>query len=159
HYRRVESYVVRMIDGGPLLLPGGGDHPVRHVYGSDVARAIADLLGKEHAMGKAFNLAQDESPRLVEVLEMIAKHVGATLKTKAVPREAVLAKGLAVTEVSPFSGTWMSNLDPSKAKAELGFVHTPVREYMGRVVASWLAHPQADVPPGYALRSMELRLA
>jgi nucleoside-diphosphate-sugar epimerase len=159
HHRRIESYLLRIIDGGPMLLPGGGEHRVRHVYGADVARAIAELLGREAAMGEAFNLAQEEQPRLVEVLAMLAALLGAPLRTKDIAREAVLAKSLALTGVSPFSGVWMSHLDPAKAKKKLGFVHTPLCEYLGRIVASWLAHPPADTPPSYLHRSVELALA
>jgi nucleoside-diphosphate-sugar epimerase len=161
HHRRIESYLVRMLDGAPILLPGGGDHPVRHVYGADVARAIADALQKPEAMGEAFNLAQDESPRLIDVLTMLADLLGAKLNTIDVRREAVTEMGLSLVGVSPFSGRWMSNLDPTKAKASLGFVHTPLREYLGRIVQSWLAHPPSDHPPSdhppsYQQRALEI---
>ena len=35
---RLESYLWRLLDGGPVILPDGGTHRVRHVYGLDVAR-------------------------------------------------------------------------------------------------------------------------
>src|SRR5258708_35117390 len=32
HFRRLASYLWRLLDGGPPLLPGAGARPTRHVY-------------------------------------------------------------------------------------------------------------------------------
>ena len=53
----------------------------------------------------------------------------------------------------------MSFLDPSRAKAELGFVHEPLPVYLDRIVASFLAHPPAELPPGLDRRDDEIALA
>ncbi len=158
YYRRIEGYLWRLLDGSPLLLPDGGTQPTRHVYGDDVARAIVGLLGNPKAQGEAFNLAQRETPTLREILELLAGLLGARLDAVAVPAEAIEQAGLSRVEVSPFSGRWMSFLDPSKAEQALGFAHTPLEEYLGRIVASFRAHPPADRPKGYARRAEELAL-
>ena len=44
HFRRIERYLFRLLDGGPLLLPGGGEHRTRHVYSGAVAKGILGLL-------------------------------------------------------------------------------------------------------------------
>src|SRR5262249_9850000 len=44
HYRRVERYLWRLLDGGPILLPGGGARVTRHVYSGAVVKAILGLL-------------------------------------------------------------------------------------------------------------------
>ena len=51
HFRRIESYLWRILDGGPLLLPDGGLRPCRHIYGAQLARTIAGLLGTEATFG------------------------------------------------------------------------------------------------------------
>jgi hypothetical protein len=54
----------------------------------------------------------------------------------------------------------MSFLDPALAKAELGFRHEPVRQYLDTIVASFLAHPPAEPPEAYRKnRDRELGLA
>jgi hypothetical protein len=53
----------------------------------------------------------------------------------------------------------MSLLDPARARAELGFVATPLPTYLGSIVASFLAHPPAAPPDAYAGRPRELALA
>jgi nucleoside-diphosphate-sugar epimerase len=159
YLRRIESYLVRMLDGGPILLPGGGAHRVRHVYGLDVAIAVASMLCDPRTYGRAFNLAQDEAPPLLSLLEKLASMLGARLNAIEIDPQRVISRGLELVEVSPFSGTWMSNLDPERAKCELGFAHRPLDVYLESVVASYLSHPPDDRPPSYAQRSVELEIA
>ena len=124
-----------------------------------MARAIASLLGRRETFGQAYNLAQDETPTLREVLEIVAELVGARPRYVAVPAREIEAAGLDVVAVSPFSGAWMSFLDPARAKAELGFRHEPIREYLGRITAAFLAHPPSSPPAGLARRDEEKALA
>ena len=159
YHRRLEGYLWRLLDGGPLILPDGGDRPMRHVYGGAVARAIASLLGRRATWGEAYNLAQDETPTAREMLAIAAELLGAPPRFVPVPAPAVEAAGLELTAVSPFSGRWMSFLDPGRARAELGFRHEPLREYLGRIVTAFVAHPPASPPPALARRAEEKALA
>jgi nucleoside-diphosphate-sugar epimerase len=156
--RRVESYLWRLLDGGPILLPDGGTLPMRHVYGDDVARAIVGLLGSKDVLGQAYNLAGPDTPTLRELVEALAAVVGARPRFHEVSSEALLAAGLPPARVSPFSSRWMSFLDPARAVAELGLVSTPLREQLGRITSSFFAHPPAEPPASYALRAAELEL-
>jgi nucleoside-diphosphate-sugar epimerase len=158
HFRRLERYLWRMLDGGPVLLPDGGDRVTRHVYSGSVARAILALLGRADTHGQAYNLAQDETPTLAELLTLTAERLGAPARLVEIPAERVRAAGLDPLVLSPFSGQWMSFLDPARAKAELGFRHEPLRSYLDKIVASFLAHPPAEPPPGYERRRDELAL-
>jgi nucleoside-diphosphate-sugar epimerase len=129
------------------------------VYSRDVARAIAGLLGQPRTFGRAYNLCQEETPTLVEVLEMLAGLLGAPARLVPIPRAALEEAGLDPRLVSPFSGRWMSFLDPARAREELGFVPTPLPASMASIVASFLAHPPAAPPEGYAGRARERELA
>jgi len=159
HFRRLERYLWRMLDGGPVLLPGGAARPTRHVYSGSVVRAILGMLGRTDTHGQAYNLAQDETPTLAELLTHAAERLGAPPRLVEVPVGAVRAAGLEPLVLSPFSGTWMSFLDPSRAKADLGFRHEPLGSYLDKIVTTFLAHPRADPPPGYGQRPAELELA
>ncbi len=158
YHRRVEGYLWRVLDGGPVLLPDA-DRLTRHVYHDDVARAVVSLVGRSDTYGRAYNLAQAETPSLRGLLELIAELVGARSRAVDVPASAIAHAGLALRCVSPFSSPWMSFVDPSAAVRELGFSHTPLREYLGRVVASILANPSVDRPEGYLRRADEVALA
>lgn len=159
HFRRLESYLWRILDGGPLLLPDGGLHTTRHVYGGSVVQAITGLLGETDAFGQAYNLCQDETPTLAALLTILAELVGAPARLVPVPASALAASHLDLTEVSPFSDRWMSFLDPAKAKAALEFRHEPLRHYLEKIVTCFLNHPPAAPPANYTQRQAELALA
>jgi nucleoside-diphosphate-sugar epimerase len=159
YHRRLEGLLFRLLDGGPLLLPDGGRKPLRHVYGGEVARAIADLiLDRPGTFGQAYNLCQDEMPSLREVLSLLAEMIGARPRFVSVAARDITAAGLDVRRASPFSGRWMSLLDPGKARSDLGFVHEPLRSYLGKIVASFLAHTPNAPPDGYRQRQAEIDL-
>jgi nucleoside-diphosphate-sugar epimerase len=159
YQRRLDEYLYRMLDGGPILVPGGGASAMRHVYGDDVARAIVSLLGDPRTHGEAYNLAHAETPTLVDVLRTLARRLGAKPELVAVEPSAVEAAGIDPSDVSPFSTRWMSFLDPARAQRELGFRATPIDEALGRIVASFAAHLRAEPPQGLRHRARELEIA
>jgi nucleoside-diphosphate-sugar epimerase len=148
-----------MLDGGPIVLPDGGERRTRHVYSGAVARFLGDILGREATFGRAFNLAQEETPTLGELLTAVAELLGARPRLVPVPAERVREAGLDPVRVSPFSGRWMSFLEPARAVAELGFRHEPLRHYLDKIVTSFLTHPPPTPPESYAGRAAELELA
>ncbi len=157
HFRRIEGYLWRLLDGGPVILPDGGAHLVRHVYGGEVARFVAEILGRSDTFGKAYNVAQEETPALADLAARLRDLVGSRAEIVSVPSERLAAAGLDPVAVSPFSGRWMSFIDPSRARRELSFRHEPLDSYLGKIVASFLAHAPADRPEGYAGREAERR--
>ncbi len=158
YHRRIEAYLWRLLDGGPVILPDGGEVPMRHVAGGEVARFLVSILGRRETFGGAWNLAQEEAPTLREVLERLRLLLGSTAPLVAVPSAELRGAGLEPQAISPFSGRWMSFVDPSLARDELGFRHEPIDATLGKIVASFLAHVPADPPAGYRNRQAELRL-
>jgi nucleoside-diphosphate-sugar epimerase len=157
HKRRLEAYVWRLLDGGPLVVPRS-DAIARHVYSGAVIRAIAGLIDAPPAAGQAFNLAQAEQPTLHELIERIAQRLGARADLRDLPPEALEDAGLSVRAASPFSSAWMSLIDPGRAVAELGFAHPALDAYLDSILASLFATWPAEPPPGYAQRTAELAL-
>lgn len=159
HYRRIESYLWRLLDGGPVLLPDGGQALCRHVYGLEVVRAVSSILDSERTFGEAYNLCQEEQPTLAELVRMLAELLGARPELLSISSRRLAEAGLRPIQISPFSDAWMSRLDPAKAVEELGFRHRPLAEYLQSIVAHFLATPPADRPANYAHRPLELQLA
>ena len=154
--RRVEGYLWRILDGGPVLVPDGGAGIARHIYALDMAIAIAKILGEEKTFGEAYNLCQDETPTVWELIGLLADRLGAPDRRVAL---ASLAFGdLPVKEISPFTSRWMSLLDPAHARAALGFAHRPLGAYLDSMVASFLARHETEPPAGYRHRNSEIRL-
>ncbi len=158
YHRRMEGYLWRLLDGGPVILPDGGEVPMRHVSGGEAARFLVEILGQRRTFGGAWNVAQEETPTLREILERLRALLGSRAPLVAVPAAELRAAGLEPQSVSPFSGRWMSFVDPSRARDELGFRHEPLDATLGKIVASFLAHVPADPPSGYRNRPAELRL-
>lgn len=156
--RRIESYLWRLLDGGPLLVPAAGA-VARHVYRGAVVEAVARLVESEPVAGEVYNLAQAELPTVRQLIELVAARVGARSELIEAPAERLEAAGLSVRAASPFSSRWMSLIDPGKAVARLGFAHPPLEQYVDSIVASLLAAWPAEPPEGYRQREGELALA
>lgn len=52
----------------------------------------------------------------------------------------------------------MSFLDPSRARAHLGFRAEPLERMFDKIVTSFYAHTPAEPPPSYASRAAERSL-
>lgn len=156
HFFRLYGYMLRLQDGGPILVPRTPAHALRHVYSGDVVEAIVTLLGMG-ARRRAYNVSQEETVTLPELLERVAGRVGVPLRLVEVERAALDAHGL-LPDASPFSDNWMSELDNSLGKRELGLRYTPLDVYVDRTIASYQAAPP-PVPDGYRRRALEKGLA
>jgi nucleoside-diphosphate-sugar epimerase len=157
HYNRIYGYYLRLRDGGPILIPEGPGLPLRHIYGEDVAQAVLRLAGANFGMGYAYNISQDETVSLEEFLGKLARLGNTQLQVARMPRERLNQLSL-LPACSPFSGTWMSVLDNSRSKAELGMTYTPLEAYLGRLVRWFESRPERQIE-GYAKRALELKLA
>jgi nucleoside-diphosphate-sugar epimerase len=156
HYDRIYGYFLRLQDGGPILAPEGG-LPVRHVYGEDVVQAIMRLAGSDLGKGRAYNIGQDETLSLEEFLKMLAELMRRPLQLVRMPREELERHEL-LPYCSPFSGQWMSSLDNTRGKNELGIGYTPMRAYLEKLVSYFASAPARKIE-GYAQRAREIELA
>src|SRR5262249_25955166 len=156
HYNRIYGYLLRLQDGGPILIPEEPGQPVRHVYGEDVVQAIVRLAAGHVGKGRAYNIGQDETLWLEQFLEMLAELAHCALKIVRVPREELERQGL-LPHCSPFSGAWMSSLENARSKSELGITYTPMRAYVKKLVSYFQAVPGRAIE-GFAQRPRELEL-
>jgi nucleoside-diphosphate-sugar epimerase len=157
HYHRIYGYILRLQDGGPILVPDSPALPLRHVYGQDVVRAITSIVENEHGIGEAYNIGQDESASLEEFLNLLSNLTGRPLRIARLPRE-VLERARLLPDCSPFSGRWISALDNARSKSELGIKYTPLALYLEKLVRFFLSSPLREVRE-YARRGEELTLA
>ncbi|MHB1021965.1 MAG: NAD-dependent epimerase/dehydratase family protein, partial [Acidobacteriaceae bacterium] len=157
YYDRIFSYVARLQDGGPILVPENPHLALRHVYGADVVDAILRVSVNPNAMGRAYNISQEETVTIEEFLTLLAEIADRTLRIVRLPREKLERAGL-LPYCSPFSSTWMSTLDNARSKAELGLRYTPLREYVARLVRYFETMPPRH-PVGFAQREKELDIA
>jgi nucleoside-diphosphate-sugar epimerase len=156
-FRRLYSYIIRLNDGGAILVPETPNYPLRHIYGGDVVRVLAGLVETQQGIGKAYNISQEETVSLDEFLGILGEHMGITPQIVRVKRSLLEANGF-LPDCSPFSERWMSELDNTLSKEELGVDYTPLEDYLG-----WLVKHYRDSKPtppvGYKRRPAELQLA
>ncbi|MDX2077754.1 MAG: NAD-dependent epimerase/dehydratase family protein [bacterium] len=156
NFNRLYNYMLRIKDGGPILVPDKPNHALRHVYTSDVVNVVAHLINTGAGKGKAYNISQDETVTLDEFLGILGKLMGLEPNIRRVERSLLEANGF-LPECSPFSEMWMSELDNTLSKTELGATYTPLREYMAKIVTYYTENPPKQ-PAGYKRRKAEKRL-
>jgi nucleoside-diphosphate-sugar epimerase len=156
--RRLWAYVQRLRDGGPLLLPEGGAHPVRYVWAEDVGRAVVALVDGANAPAPAYNLAQPDEPQLIELVVSMAALLGVPARTVPCTWEQLAEAGID-ERVSPYSGPWSSRPDASLAARDFGFRGTPSHDWLPIVVQAHLEAADNPPHPCYANRPAELALA
>jgi nucleoside-diphosphate-sugar epimerase len=154
HFGRLYGYVLRLKDGGPILVPSTPNHPLRHVYSHDVVRGMVHLIESGAGIGKAYNFSQDETTTLDEFLGIIGGIMDVEPKIVRVQRDLLEANGF-VPDSSPFSERWMSELDNTVSKQELGMKYTPLRDYLNKIVRYYLEN-SPPIPVGYKRRRAEI---
>ncbi len=159
HYHRLQNYLFRVWNGGPLLIPSDPGLPVRHVYGEDVVRAVElCLANREKTIGRAFNIGQDETLSLREFLDLTAEIAHSKLRIATFPRD-LLESARLLPHCSPFSDPWMSSLDNTRSKQELGMTYTPLRAYLAKLVEYYREHREPAPPSFEDQRNRELAFA
>lgn len=156
HYGRIAGVVARLADGGPILVPDRPHDPIRHVYAGDVVAALLRVATTGLGRGDAYNVGQDETVPFRDFMHMIADAAGLELRLQPVAPALLENAGL-LPGCSPFSGRWMSELDNTRSRRDLGLTYTPVREWLPRLVRHYREHPAP--PDNYARRAEELALA
>jgi nucleoside-diphosphate-sugar epimerase len=157
HFQRLYSYVLRLRDGGPILVPETPDYPLRHVYGRDVARAIRQIIEQGSGKGAAYNVSQDETVTLDQFLALMGEILGTQPHLLRVRRSSLEADGF-LPNCSPFSERWMSELDNSLGKQQLGLRYTPLADYLRAILQDVQTYPPQN-RKGYARRQAELNFA
>ncbi|MDX1991764.1 MAG: NAD-dependent epimerase/dehydratase family protein [bacterium] len=155
-FNRLYGYILRIKDGGPILVPETPDYPLRHIYALDVVEAVMKLIERGPTSTRAYNISQDETLKLEDFLQILGDVVGMAPNTLRVSRDLLMANGF-LPDCSPFSDLWMSELDNTLSKTELGMHYTPVRTYLQEIVEAYQANPPS-LPAGYKRRNAEKHL-
>jgi UDP-glucose 4-epimerase len=118
----LRTFVERMLDGEAVRVANGGRHRADFVWVGDVVSAVLAALGSP-ATG-AFNVGSGTATSTLELARAVAAAVGRDASDIQVEPESA-------------EGGSFSALDISRARAELGFVPTP----LARGLDAWLAQP------------------
>lgn len=158
HFHRLYSYLLRLKDGEPILIPDAPNYNLNHIYATDVVRVLVQLIESGMGKGQVFNIAQDEAVPLETFITLLADYLGCVPRLQTVER-ATLEKHSFLPHCSPFIGRWMSQLDNHKSKAQLGMQYTPLATYVENLVRHYTAHPVIPTPINYSRRAAEIAFA
>jgi nucleoside-diphosphate-sugar epimerase len=154
HFHRLYAYMLRLNDGGPILVPETPDYALRHVYAADVVQAIMRLINSGKGKGDAYNISQDETCSLADFLALLGEIMRVEPQVVTLKRSLLEANGF-LPDCSPFSERWMSELTNERSKSELGMEYTPLRTYLGKLVAHYETNPPPK-PASYRRRHAEV---
>ena len=154
---RVLAYALRLLDGGPLLVPAEPSPPIRPIHADAVVEAVVRILEEGSGKGAAYNLAQGEAWTHEELIGGIAGMLGVEQPAlERRPREELVRAGV-FPSCAPLANPWMSYLDPGLAAREIGFRPGRFEDWLPGLVAAAAAHP---APEDFGdLRARELALA
>jgi nucleoside-diphosphate-sugar epimerase len=156
HFSRLYNYYLRLKDGGPILAPETPNYRLRHIYSGDVVTALMGLIHTGKGKGRAYNISQNETLTLDDFLDTLANVMGVDCHVVRMKWSLLYANGF-LPDCSPFSERWMSELDNTRSKEELGMVYTPLRKYLEKIVDYYEHNPPAR-PTSYGRRHAEKNL-
>lgn len=157
HFSRLYGYFLRLRDGGPLLIPDQPDLPLRHIYGKDVVQALVNLIDSGRGKGKAYNISQEETLSHEAFINLLAELMHTQADIRRIKRADLDANGF-LPDCAPFGERWMSELDNTRSKQELGMVYSPLREYLVALVSHYNNQPPPK-PASYQRRQAEIQFA
>jgi nucleoside-diphosphate-sugar epimerase len=155
---RLYSYLIRLLDENPIIIPKDGDSVIRHIYVKDVVDAIVSILQVGKSRGEVYNLANEDVLSLFEFLQLMARLIEKKLTLYKLPTNILQERNLSA-DISPFSGRWVSYLDPSLAIEEIGFKPTPIKQWLNEVIDWFIKEYDGPEPENYQCREKEIAMA
>ncbi|MEP0775654.1 MAG: NAD-dependent epimerase/dehydratase family protein [Acidobacteriota bacterium] len=154
---RSQTYLERLADGGPVVLPDGGLNSWGFVWVHDVAEVIAANLGNANSLGRAYNIAQREIVSLRQFVDTAAAAMGKRPVVVSVPSEWLQRLHLGTT-FSPYSHEHDIVLDIAAARRDLLFEPTPFPRWCEQLVSAFMTGFSGSPSKLYSTRPLELRL-
>lgn len=151
-------WIERIMDRGPLLIPGSGDYAFQNVYVEDVAQAFVDLIRFPVSVGQAYNIASNEIFSLNDYINMLC-----ALLNK---NPEIVHVDFNVFDKLPFSSNQKGDVFPyntrrtaifsiEKAQRHLHFKSTPILNWMTKTI-EWFTSNYRGNSNGYENRYQEV---
>lgn len=159
--QRLWAWIERILDGGPVLLPEGGEQRLRFVYAGDIARAVLSLSERPTWEGvTALNVAMPNECTLRSFVERVAACLERSPEWVEVSGEQLDAAEIPRDFIS-YWGRYFSRPDPTMAIERFGLSPRNEDEWLASVVRAHLhgATKAQRSHDGYAHREREIALA
>jgi dTDP-glucose 4,6-dehydratase len=157
--RRDWFWIERILDGGPLLVPGSGNDQFQSVFVDDVARCFVSTLHSLSSVGRSYNVAGAEIFTLNEYLFRLGSLLGRTPQLVHVPQETFDQLKFSTSpdgDVFPFNVRRQAVFSLERSMNDLDFQPTPFDTWMPSVI-NWFKRPGTKHSAGYSYRQEELK--
>jgi nucleoside-diphosphate-sugar epimerase len=154
-------WIARMLDGGPLLVPGSGDHLFQQVFVDDVARLFARALTAEASVGRAYNVASEEAYTLNDYLARLARLLDMSPEIVHIGHahfDALDVSRYPNADIFPFDSRRQATFDLTDTMRDLDFRSTPFDKWMNETV-EWYRDRLPGATFGYERREREIEIA
>jgi nucleoside-diphosphate-sugar epimerase len=154
-------WIARMMDGGPILVPGSGEHRFQQVFVDDVARLFVATLDNPVSIGRVYNVASEEVYSLNTYLHNLARLLGRDPEFVHVDHaefDALDVSRYPGADVFPFDTRREAVFDLTDTIRDLGYRSTPFAAWMPRTI-DWYRHRLPGASFGYERREREVAIA
>ena len=151
-------WIQRILDDGPLLIPGAGDFASQHIYVKDLAKAYLMLLQNESTIGHAYNVASEEIYSLNDYLDSLCKILGKNPERVNVDLNVFLNQSFSVSSEGhafPFNTFRTAIFSLDKIKKDIGFTSTTFEHWMPNTI-EWYLNKYNKDSVGYSQRQKEI---
>lgn len=151
---RSHFWASRLRDRGPILLFSNDENVFNLVWVSDVAAAVAHVLGRPETIGQAYNAVGDEIWTNERLVRALANASGLDPDIVHVQREVAAGAGVDYEPVYGTGPSW-SLYDNHKLK-KTGWTPTPAEQWLPTLFEM---EPEAEYRSSYHTRLQEVALA
>ncbi len=131
---RLFSYIARVKDGRPLILPYEVDVTISHLFVKDLVKAITLILTKDISGRNAYNLSGEERIPLSQFIGNIGEILERDPELFEVSTQKIVNEHPYLKTISPYSSKWVSVLDASSFKTNFNWKPTPINKWFPAVV-------------------------
>lgn len=142
------SYICRILDNDPIVMPDAGLNSVTFAYAPDIAEAIASCLINRKVFSCALNLAQNEILSVREFVKSMTTLLNREKSLIDIPPWFIMKHHVS-SDSFPCSNTFNMILDIQRAKELINFQPTPFDIALERSVKSISARFQGSVTKEY----------
>jgi nucleoside-diphosphate-sugar epimerase len=147
----------RMADrlrAGRGIVVGSGDNAMPFVYVSDVVRGLLLALDHDRAVGEAYNITNDRPLTQQQLLDAIARDIGASLPRFHIPYRALYAAGYLAERLAMVTP---SRSRPPITRLGVAFFGTDNRYAIHKARHELGYSPQVDLRDGVRITAMWYR--
>jgi nucleoside-diphosphate-sugar epimerase len=134
--------------GGRRIIVGKGNNAVPFVYVTDVVRGLMLALENDNAIGQAYNIGNDQPLTQRQLLNVIAREVGANPPRLHVPYQVIYAAAYAAERCTPPN---RSRREPLVTRHGVALFGTDNRQLIGKARDQLGYVPEVDVREGVRL--------